>query len=310
MPPVAVIDIGSNTIKLLVADRDPAGNMRSLAMRTLEARISAGIGGAVPTLSAEGIARGVAAVKELSELAAQHAPTQTQLVATSAVRDAANGADFVAQVLATTGHTIRILGGDEEANFIGRGLTADPALAHLQDFHVFDLGGGSLECLAFRAREIQQAFSAKLGCVRLTERFVTDAHGPLTANSETQLRDHVRAELLRLGFAGHPGAAAVFAGGSMTTVRAILGAEANLDLNATAPRVPVDTLRSLLDRLRPLDLVARRAIPGMPASRADVFPAALVTMITVAELGGFDAFQHSFYNLRWGLADALLDAAV
>ncbi len=59
------------------------------------------------------------------------------------------------RVRAATGHNIRILTGDEEANLIGRGLTCDPALTTLRDFYVFDLGGGSLECLAPRDRQVQ-----------------------------------------------------------------------------------------------------------------------------------------------------------
>ena len=64
--------------------------------------------------------------------------------------------------------------------------------------------------------------------------------------------------------------------------------------------------RELLATAGALTLEARRTLPGLPASRADVFPAAVVTLLTVAELGGFDAFRHSFFNLRYGIADELL----
>ncbi len=308
MPPVAVIDIGSNTIKLLVAARDEAGRVQALATRTIEARISAGIGRDHPYLAEAGIANGVAAIRELVTLAQHHAPTRIELVATSAVRDASNGAEFVARVLDATGQRIRVLNGDEEADFIGRGLTTDPELAHLRDFHVFDLGGGSLECLAFHDRKIHQAFSARLGCVRLTEQFITNPAAPLLPAEETALAAHVRTVLTDRGFAPQPGATAVFAGGSMTTVRALLGASQGRPIGDTPQTIPVTTLEGFLAELRPLDLAARRVFPGLPASRADVFPAALVTMIAVAKLGGFTGYQHSFYNLRWGLAAVLLEA--
>ena len=305
--PVAVIDIGSNTIKLLVAARDAAGHLQQVASHTLDASISAGIGGAAPRLGDEGLARGVAAVTELVALARAHHPVALQLVATSAVRDATNGGDFQARVHAATGCTVRILSGDEEANLIGRGLTTDPALAALRDFHVFDLGGGSLECLRFANRQLTTGFSLPLGCVRLTERFIASPAAPFDAASEAHLREHVRAALRARNFSGE-GAPAVFAGGSMTTVRAITGAITDLGMEATPPYITTGQLENLLSRLRPLDLAARQIIPGLPPTRADVFPAAVATMLEIAALGGFEGFHHSLRNLRWGLAAELLGA--
>src|SRR5262245_15760732 len=130
--PVAVIDIGSNSIKILVARRAADGRIEPLKIRTIDARISAGISQANPRLSEDGMARGLAAIQELLAEAAPFQPARITLVATSAVRDAANGPAFREQVRAVTGQTIRILSGDEEANLIGRGLTADPALAGLR----------------------------------------------------------------------------------------------------------------------------------------------------------------------------------
>jgi len=307
-PSVAVIDIGSNTIKLLVAARALAGGLQTLTSETIDARISAGIGRAEPRLSEEGMTRGLAAVRALLAVAAPFSPAQTVIVATSAVRDAVNGAEFRDRLRATTGHPLRILTGDEEANFIGRGLTSDPALAHLRDFYVFDLGGGSLECLAFRGRQVQQACSLPLGCVRLTERFVADAAAPFSPEARAAIADYTRRALRESGFrfdlASHD---AVFAGGSMTTARAIAGlAEGKLLLEA-APVVTVATLERILDRVASLSLAERRTqIAGLPAARADVFPVALATMLAVAEVAGLRAFHHSFHNLRYGIAEDFL----
>lgn len=306
-PVAAVIDIGSNSIKILVATRDASGPPVALKQHTIDARISAGISQAIPRLSEEGIVRGLSAIQELLAIAAPFAPTTTVLVATSAVRDAANGPDFRQRVQDATGHTIRILTGDEEADFIGRGLTCDPALAHLRNFYVFDLGGGSLECLAFRDRRIEQEMSLKLGCVRLTEKFITDPGAPLQTAECTALALHVRDEIKRSGFRFNLGAAdAVFTGGTFTSVRAIKAALHGVKLEETPPVVSLATLHDLLDEVGPLSLAERKGIPGMPAARADVFPAALVTVVTVAEFGLFDRFHHSLYNLRWGIASNAL----
>ena len=306
--PVAIVDIGSNSIKVLVATRDDAGGVRPLRARTLDARISAGISRSEPRLSEGGMTRGVDAIRALLADAAEFKPTRTMLVATSAVRDARNGAEFRTRVRAATGHDIRILTGDEEANLIGRGLTTDPALRGHQDFYVFDLGGGSLESLAFRARQIRQAVSLPLGCVRLTERFIADPALPVPASSVRAVMAHTREMMAGSGFRFDlpAGAVAVGTGGTVATVRATLGARAGLDFDATAPEVSVASLRALLQDLAALPLADRRRIPGMPAARADVFPAALATLIAVAELGEISAFVNSLHNLRFGLADELL----
>lgn len=88
----------------------------------------------------------------------------------------------------------------------------------------------------------------------------------------------------------------------MSTIRAIKGARHGLTFEDTPALVGLDTMTQLLDELAPLTLDERKRIPGMPAPRADVFPAALVTMLTVADYAHLDRFHHSLYNLRWGLA--------
>lgn len=307
-PAVAILDIGSNSIKVLIATRDDAGRIVTLHQRSLDARISAGISAATPRLSDEGIARGLAAIKELLAVAATYTPASTLLVATSAVRDAANGAQFRALVQRETGHAIRILTGEEEANGIGCGLTCDPALGSLRNFYVFDLGGGSLECLAFRERRVVQAASLQLGCVRLTEKFVPDATAPFTADARRAITEHVRAAFAAGDFSFDlPDAIGVGTGGTVTAIRAIYGARLGKKAEDMPAIVTVAQLRELLDFLSPMPLDVRKRIPGLPPARADVFPAALTTILTVAESAHLAEFHHSFYNLRYGLAAELLN---
>jgi len=305
---VAVIDIGSNSIKILVAQRTSEGQLASLKMKTLDARISAGISHAQPRLSDEGMARGLAAIQELLQDAAPFQPAPIQLVATSAVRDAANGKEFIERVKAETGHSIRLLSGNEEANTIGRGLTCDPALKGLRDFYLFDLGGGSLECLSFRDRTIVQAVSLPLGCVRLTERCITDPALPYKPEEHQQIVDTAQKTIAASGFHFNlpPHAVAIGTGGTVTTARAILAARRGKTLETSDTILTLAELRELLAYCGRCSLEDRRRIPAMPAARADVLPAALATVIAIAELGGIEAYRHSLYNLRWGLADELL----
>jgi exopolyphosphatase/guanosine-5'-triphosphate,3'-diphosphate pyrophosphatase len=95
-------------------------------------------------------------------------------------------------------------------------------------------------------------------------------------------------------------------GGSMHTVRALKGARHNLSFAESPPLIGIETIADLLDEISPLNLVARQALPGMSKARADVFPAALITMLTVADYAHLDCFHHSLHNLRWGLATEAL----
>lgn len=305
---VAVIDIGSNSIKLLVAARAADGTLESLLAKTLDARISTGISEATPVLAEEGISRGLEAIRTLLSDAAAYSPKQTILVATSAVRDASNGDDFKARVRSMTGLEVRILTGDEEASLIGRGLTCDPTLRDLQDFYVFDLGGGSLECLAFRGRKLEQAASLQLGCVRLTEKFVADPARPLTRTPKYRVMQHVHDQLAYgpFKFALPPGTAAIGTGGTVATVRAILGAQAGQPFEQTDPFIPLTQLRFMLTRISRMTLDERRQVQGLPPPRADIFPTALATLIVLSDFAAVAGLRHSLYNLRYGIADEAL----
>ena len=299
---VAVIDIGSNSIKLLVARRGLHGSVESVKARTLDARISAGISGAEPKLSEESMTRGLGAIRELIDEASGYSPTKTVLVATSAVRDAKNGSAFRDKVLKGTGKTIRVLSGDEEATLIGKGLLCDPALAQLSDFYVYDLGGGSLECLAFKGRKMKQALSLPLGCVRLTELLVKTPSEPFVAAAEVEA--HVTKVLESSGFRRDLGdqAITIGTGGTLTTIRAIRAAETDTTLERTKATITRDEISALLQQLGALPLEARQKVQGLAKSRADVFPTALATFVAIADLGAITRFEHSLYNLRWGLA--------
>jgi exopolyphosphatase / guanosine-5'-triphosphate,3'-diphosphate pyrophosphatase len=301
---VAVVDIGSNSIKLLVARRTPSAQVEGLLSQTIDTRISTGISQSLPELSEAGMAAGLETVRTLLGAAAPFHPDETLLVATSAVRDAVNGEEFRRRVLEAVGHPVRILTGHEEATYIGEGLLCDPGLEAFNDFYLVDLGGGSLECLTFRSRRPVAAICLPLGCVRLTERCVPDPSAPFGKVPRHAVRQATEDAIVRSGylFALPLPPLAVFTGGTMTTVRSILGERAGRTLAETPARVSVDQLTALFEEVAPLDLETRKRIPGLPPARADVFPTALATLLTVAELACISEVHHSVHNLRWGIA--------
>ncbi len=154
---------------------------------------------------------------------------------------------------------------------------------------------------------MERAASLPLGCVRLAEKLLPDASLAFGDRSRDAVATHVREALVKSGLPWPvpTGTPVVGTGGTLTTVRSILAAEGKVAFERTDPRVGVSQLQAILARVGQLDLASRRAVRGLPAGRADVFPVALATLLALAELGDFPEFRHSLRNLRWGLADEL-----
>jgi len=304
-PVLAVIDLGSNSIKLLVAARGAGDGpeVRVLFQETLETRISGGIGQNQSSLSEAGMDAGVRAVTRLLELAQLYAPAQRILVATSAVRDAGNRAEFAARILAATGAPLEILSGDDEALLIARGIQTDPALRGAKDFCLLDLGGGSLECIRFSSGKIGQAVSLPLGAVRLTEKFVPQPRAPFPDAARTAVEAETRRVFSASGFQFIPGGRVVGTGGAFTVARAILAHCRGFEKKETWPaEMSRADLAALLEEIAPLDAAARARIPKLTPERADILPAALATILALLDLAHVAGVVHSFHNLRFGVA--------
>jgi exopolyphosphatase/guanosine-5'-triphosphate,3'-diphosphate pyrophosphatase len=302
---LAVIDIGSNSIKLLVAAPGSPGGpgVRALFQETLETRISAGLGKNKSQLSEDGMKAGVGAVAKLLALAKPYAPTHLRLVATSAVRDAQNRADFAARILAATGAPLEILSGEDEALLIAQGIQTDAALRRVREFCITDLGGGSLECIRFRAGKIEQALSFPLGAVRLTEKFAPNPRGPFGDSARQAVAEETRRLLTDGGFHFLPGGLVVGTGGAYTVARAILAYRKGFKTKETWPaEMSRADLAALRDEIAPLDAAARARIPNLTPERADIMPAALTTILTLMDFAHVGSVVHSFHNLRFGVA--------
>lgn len=189
--PLASIDIGTNTIRLLVASPAFDGgaiDLTPLASRTATVRLGHGVE-RTGRIEQERLDRAVATVEEYRQIAAEHGATTIFVAATSAVRDASNGPELRERIAATSGLAVEIIGGDREAALTFAGATLGQALTGT--LLVADLGGGSLELIAARDGAILSAVSLQLGSGRLTERHVT-ADPPdraMIAAAEADARD-------------------------------------------------------------------------------------------------------------------------
>lgn len=305
---VAVIDVGSNSIKLLVAQKSADGkSFEKVFSKALEIRISAGISHQNHELTEDEMCIGIQSIAVLVHLARDYDPSTIKIVATSAVRDAINGPEFAERVNKATGIRLDVLSGIEEATHIGSGLRCDPLIAGMGHFVQMDIGGGSLELISLSQDSIQDVCSLQLGAVRLTEKFVPDCTVAIDSATQTIIQNHVMESVETSGFNFEPTTDPMtVTGGAFSVIRLILAAQAVDEATDTSPVLNKKDITRLRQTLCNLSLDERKALPGLPAARADVMPTALITIDTILELAGRDTIIHSSYNLRYGIAAELL----
>lgn len=291
----ATIDIGTNSVLLLVAAKQPDGSFTAVEEAMELTRLGSGVDRS--GVLAEGPLRDtVAAAARFAARARALDARGLVITATSAARDAANGAEFLRAVQEATGVTAEILSGDEEAALTYESASRDfgdgPLLA-------LDIGGGSTELVAGEGGAVSFRRSFDLGCVRLTERWL---HGDPPAPSELEA---LRAEL-RQAWAQLPqaqaGARLVAIAGTATTLCALhLGLPAYDGERVHGARLTLRDVRALAERLAAMPLDERLALPGLQPKRADVIVAGVELLAAAMERLGAEDVTISDKGVRWGL---------
>jgi exopolyphosphatase/guanosine-5'-triphosphate,3'-diphosphate pyrophosphatase len=300
---IAAIDIGSNSVRQIVADVSPTGQIRVVDEMKAMPRLGEGLE-TTNALSDTAVEAAVAAVQRMVTLARQLGAERIEIVATSAVRDAANGSEFTTRLAAVTGESVRILSGEEEAILCYRS-----ALAHFElgagRTVVMDIGGGSLELVLAKDGLIERLASLPFGAVRLTEKFLTPSVRPRRVRA---LREHVRVGLKKaVPVKDWRGAQIIGSGGTFTNLAGIMLSRHGVAARGThGTRVTRAELEHVLDWLQTLDADERRYVPGLNPARSDIIVAGLAVAAEV--LARFDPrdLLTSGYGIREGL---LLEAA-
>ncbi len=301
------IDIGSNTIKMLVLQKK-GNSLKVLAEQTCETRIGTGIGKAKPVLRKQNMDRAAKVVNFLFRKMVAFNPAFIRIVATSAVREARNRDEFIGLIRDITGTTLEVISGDREADLIAKGILTDPNLKGQKEIVIFDLGGGSVECIHILEGQVRLAQSLPLGGVRIMESFLTDASSPLSDSEANLVEKEVmqRVSDLPLALAHKETVLGVGTGGTISTARAILAGRTGRTLEESSPYMTLEGLRSVFQEVRRYHLDRRLRIPSMPPNRADVFPVSLLILIVLGQWAGVKKIFHTFHNLRFGLAAELL----
>ncbi len=299
---LAVIDLGSNSFRLVVFTWGEHGG-HGWWRRTDEiheaVRVGAGLD-AAGELQPEPMERALETIDLFAHFCRATGIDDVRPVATSAIRDATNQKDFLAQARKRSGLEIEVLAPEEEARY---GYLAAVNSTTLSDGVALDLGGGSMQLTYVADRHARDARSWPLGAVRMTERFLTGEK--VKGKQLKALRSHIGGELAAAGWlndAGTDGARLAGIGGTVRNLAA--AAEIATDLPSFGVQGFVLTrkaLDDLVDRFADLSPEERGEVPGIKPERGDLILAGAFVVQTVMELGAFDALEVTEAGLREGV---------
>jgi exopolyphosphatase/guanosine-5'-triphosphate,3'-diphosphate pyrophosphatase len=303
---LAAVDIGTNSVRLLVADVD--GHGRDAKLRTLDrrmriTRLGQGVDRA-RVLAPEAVARTLDVLREYRTALEEHGVERVRATATSAARDAANRDEFFASARDALGVTPELLAGEEEAKLSFLGATAD--LDAPAPFLVVDIGGGSTE-FVLGTDEPTGLVSLDIGCVRVTEQFLqSDPPAPEElANAVATVRDLV-ADVPRVV----PGAAdartLVGLAGTITTIAAVEQGLPEYDPDRIHHfRLTRDATEDVFRTLATESAAQRAHNPGLEAGRVDVIVGGAIVLVSILRVLGYDEVLVSEADILDGLVRSI-----
>lgn len=300
----AVIDFGTNTARLLIAECSPTGIVPILVEREI-VRLGGGFCEDLG-LSADAYERGQNCLVRFSEIVSEYCVQRVMATATSAVRDASNGRAFVDEVLRRTGIELLVIDGNTEAKLTLRGVLS--SLESDRNKHVIlDVGGGSTEFTVSSDGVPVFIKSMPIGVVRLTEGFCTEDSMFGRVNN---VLDQLEADLLEAGINVAEDFELVGTAGTATTVAAIKMEMVDYDYrqinNST---VSIGEVAEIFQRLSLLSPEDRLSVKGLEKGREDLIIAGLVIFLSVMERFGFSELKVSDFGLLEGLALSCCESA-
>lgn len=294
----ASIDIGTNSVLLLVAERDDRGRFRPIVERAEITRLGRGVD-ANRVLAPEGLNDTLRVLQTFAREARALGAEEIAVSATSAARDASNGQEFLSRAHSEAGLEVEILSGELEAQLSFSAVRADFPDRPLV---VIDIGGGSTEFIYGTGEgEITYRHSFDVGAVRLTERFL--ASDPPSREEQRGLVEHLTATFSRLPPTA-PDAQVVGVAGTVTTLYAVAHQIAPYDASRVhGAEMASGALEYLVQRLLAMTVEERRELPGLQPKRADVIAAGGLILAEAVHALGAASFRISDRGLRWGLIE-------
>ncbi|MFM8634726.1 MAG: HD domain-containing protein [Planctomycetia bacterium] len=309
---LGAIDIGSNSVRLMVAEALRGGTYRILDEEREPTRLGKSAS-AKGQLDAEAVDRTIQALRTFKEIAAGYQVTSLRTIATCAVREARNGPDFCRRVRDEVGLEVEVISGEREARLAFASVQRAFDLTG-KNVIVADIGGGSTEIVFGTGTLIEAIFSTPLGAVRLTEQFgLGEGSTPEDFQKglvrlEEEITECLKKRTTKPLFAPH---LLVGCGGTFTTLAELLMAgKREVDIPVAGYKASHAEVRHLLDRLRKIPLRSRRGMPGMTPDRADIIVAGLSIVDALMKRFRVNQLMIHTRGVRDGLIREMIDEAV
>jgi exopolyphosphatase/guanosine-5'-triphosphate,3'-diphosphate pyrophosphatase len=304
---IAVLDIGSNTSKVLLVENNLSREFQVVGQKSLPLRLANFTSREHNFLPLESMVNIFNVIQDLIDYALGYKPDKFSVVGTEALRKISNSKDLCIAVKERFGLQLRILSGAEEASGVVEGLLTDPNIASLSQFCAIDLGGGSLEVVKVVDGNCEKKVSLPLGAVVLARKYFKDLHEKPSLENIDQLVKEVNSELSRnCTDILSSTTSLVGTGGAVVYLRKIIGIENgdNFDGECT---IKLSDVQSIERKIISTNLDERiELFPNLPMDRADIFPAAVVVILQIMKFAKADKITHSFHNLRYGIARQVL----
>ena len=307
MTTIAIIDMGTNTFHLLLAAVGPEGYR--IILRDHEA-VKIGVAGINEgIINPEACQRALAAMKRFREIMDLNGVSASYAFATSAFRNASNGAALAREIEGQTGISVSIIPGDEEAELIFAGIRAGLELGNEVSM-VMDIGAGSVEFIIGNRERIFWKQSFEIGGQRLLEKF--QKHDPILPSEVNKLNDYFDEVLGLLSVALHEYKPATLVGssGSFDTLSDIFCIRNNIPRTFEEAETPLtfDGFYDIYHELISKDRAARMNIPGMIALRVDMIVVACCLIRWVLEKHQFKSIRVSSYSLKEGVLAGITES--
>jgi len=293
---VASIDIGTNTILLLIAELR-GGRLSPLFEMETIARLGEGVQ-KNGVLSSEAMNRGLETLAGYLDRCASMGVEEVFAVGTSALREAKNSLDFLHRVKEQLGLTIEIISGEEEA--LSSFLAVDRDLGRMKEpILVVDVGGGSTEFILGKDSHVPDSLSLPLGAVRFTEQFLSS--DPVREEEWDMMEDAIRQEISHVPRPGEP-VSMVAVGGTATTLASVeLGLKEFIAGKIHHFRLTKEALRDQLFLYRSKTIEERKEIPGLPPARAYVILAGGTILYLAMKALEYPSVLVSCHGVRYGI---------
>lgn len=292
---LAAIDIGTNTILLLVADIGEDGRIFPLQDMERTTRLGQGLA-KTGRLNPESLEKSLQVIDTYLTICRDMGVDQILMVGTSALRQAENTYDLLDSVHRHSGLTIQIISGDNEARLSY--LAVEKEMGQGSPLLVMDIGGGSVEFIVGKKERISDLYSLDIGAVRLTESFLRS--DPVTEEEFQQMMEHITQNLHSLAITTPK--QVVGLGGTITTISAVHKGNNRVDPSLIhGSLLSHEDVNQQVFLYKKMSQNQRFRVPGLPRERADVILAGAAILMGAINILGFEGLIVSCHGLRYGL---------